>query len=64
MRFIVVLQDFVSFLVLQSSRRGREIWFLYFCFCSEFHVSVYRSLTLPRSAMGWSIEYDCGISWS
>ena len=32
--------------------------------CCECHDTGYRSLTLLRGAMGWSVVCDCGISWS
>ena len=31
---------------------------------SECHITVFRSLTLPRIAVGWSVVFDCGIYWS
>ena len=46
----IVLQCFVSFLVLKSSRCGRESWLLYFC-CVLNVMSLYRSLALPHGSM-------------
>ena len=45
---------------------AREEMVGYFTLCNEFYVAVssYRSLSLHRGAMGWSVVYDCGISWS
>ena len=53
---------FVSFLVLQSSWRGREpVALLYVlrmsCYCIF-------SVTLPYGVVGWSAVCDYGISWS
>ena len=55
---------FMSFLVLQSSWRGREragffafIVFWMSCYCKCL-------VALPRGAVYWSAVYDCGISWS
>ena len=59
----LVMQSFVSFRVLQSSRWGSESWLLYFffflilCSCNVF-------LPLPPGALGWSAVCDCGSSWS
>ena len=58
-----VVQCFGSFLVLWSSRWGRESWLLYFitflmpCGC-------YCSLSLPHGAVVWSVVCGCDISWS
>ena len=41
----------------------RELISLLLLYC-EYHVAGYRSFTLPRGAMGWSVVCDCGISWS
>ena len=66
-RFCVVLcfsmHYFMSFLVLQSSWRGRESWLL--CFF-VFWMSCYfkSSVALLHSAVGWAAVCDCGISWS
>ena len=52
----------MPFLVLQSSRWGRESWLLYFncismsCDCC--------SVSLPRGAVGWSVVCDSDICWS
>ena len=51
-----VVHYFVSFLVLQSSRWGRESWLL--CFL----VSRDCCVALPHDAMGSSAVCDCGIS--
>ena len=45
------------------SLRKRELVAL-LLLCSECHCRYYRSFTLPRGAMGWSVLCDCGISWS
>ena len=58
-----VLQYFVPFLVLLSSRGGRESWLLYFCCVLNVMVLLF-SLNLPYDAMDWSVLCDCGISWS
>ena len=56
------MQNFVYFLILQSSRWEREspgcfsfivFWMSYRC---------YRSLPLTYGAAGWSVVYECGIS--
>ena len=53
----------MSFLVLQPSRWGKESWLLYFdCLLMSFDCLC--SLALPRVAVGWSAERDCGIIWS
>ena len=58
-----VLQYFVSLLVLQSSRLGRESGLLYLsCFLNV--MSLVRSFPLSYGAMGWSVECDYGISSS
>ena len=60
-----VLQYFVSFLVLQSSRWGRESYLLYFC-CVLIVMSL-LSLFDSSSQRQWmvgSIVCDCGIFWS
>ena len=57
-----VIQYLVSFLVLKSSLRGRKGWWFTLkvfllsrvCLCS---------VSIPRSAMGWSVVYDCVFSW-
>ena len=45
---------YVSFLVLQTSRRGRESWLL----CNYVYVAV-NVLSLPRGAVGWSAVCNC-----
>ena len=52
---------FMSFLVLQSSWRWSE---MVCCALIVFHGSCYCgcSVALPRTAVGWSVVYDCGIS--
>ena len=52
----LVLQYFVSFLVLKSSRWRRESCLLYFC-CA-------LNVMCPRGAIGLSVVCDYGISWS
>ena len=54
------MQYLVSFLVLQSSRWGRERWLLKNCFVCD---GTANAMSLPRGAMGWSAVCDCGISW-
>ena len=56
-----VVYYLVSFLVLQSSRWGRESWLLYLnCLLMSFD---YKSfVSLPRGTVGWSAVCDCGIS--
>ena len=49
---------FVSILVLQSSRWGRESWLL----CFVFLVSHDCYVALPLDATGLSAVCDCGIS--
>ena len=56
-----VVRYFVSILVLQSSRWGRESWLL--CFVS-FPMSHDCCVALPYGAMGLSAFFYCGISWS
>ena len=53
---------FVSFLVLQSSRRGREMASCFAFFVLQMSCYCKRSVTLPHGAMGWPAVYDCGIS--
>ena len=59
--FVLSIYYFESFLVLQSSSRGRESWLLSFnvlrmsCCCE-------CSVTLSRGTMGWSSVCNCGIS--
>ena len=60
--FVFVLQYFVSFLVLLSSRWGRQSWLL-ILLCSECYVLVIV-LGLPLGAMGWSVVCHCDISLS
>ena len=60
--FCFVLQYFVSFLVLQSSPRERELLFLLFC-CVRMLCHCFRSFTLPRFAVVRSVLCNCGISW-
>ena len=55
----LVMQYFVSFLVLQSSHWGRESWLLYFN-CLLAVTCQLVSLSLPRGAMGWSAVCVCG----
>ena len=52
-----VVHCFVSFLVLQSSRLGREGWLLYFVFL----VSCDCYVALPCGAVGWSAVCDCAM---
>ena len=59
---LAFLQYFVPFLVLQSSRLGRESRLLYF-FVFLMLCRCYCSLTFPHGAMGWSIVCYCGIYW-
>ena len=56
-----VLQYLVSFLVLQSSGRGRESWLLYFC-CSECHVAVII-LLLFLAVLWVGLLYVRGLIW-
>ena len=51
-----VLQYFESFLVLKSSCWRRESWLLYLC--------CVLNVMFPRSAMGWSVVCDYGMSWT
>ena len=55
-----VMQYLVSFLCLQSSRRGREIWLLYF----SCMFAVMRLLMFCDSSLWVSAVCECGISWS
>ena len=58
-----VSQNFLSFLVLQSSRWGGvDGCFTFVAF--NMPCRCYRSLILHRGAVGWSVVCDCGISWS
>ena len=52
-----VLQYFVSFLVVQPSRWGRESWLLYVC-CVLNVMSLLWILTLPRGAIGLFVVCD------
>ena len=53
-----VVRNFMSVLILQSSRWGRESWLL--CFVSLPGVSC--CVALPRDATGLSAVCNCGIS--
>ena len=39
----------------------RAVCFTFVVFRMSCHCN--RSLTLPHGVIGWSIVYDCGISW-
>ena len=60
-----VLQYLLSFMLFFQffSLGKREMVALLLLF-SECHITVSRSLTLPRIAVGWSVVFDCGIYWS
>ena len=58
-----VFQYFVFFQVLQLSHWGRESWLLYFYYIVNV-MSLLSFFDFPHSAMGWSVVYDCDISWS
>ena len=55
-----VMQYLVSFLCLQSSRRGREIWLLYF----SFMFAVMRLLMFCDSSLWVYAVCEYGIAWS
>ena len=55
---------FMSFLVLQSSWRGRENWLLCFCLLDGMFCYCKWSVALPHGAVCWSAVCDPGISWS
>ena len=57
-----IVQYLMLFLVLQSSRWGRELIVLL-----QLHLmpcDCQCSVALPHGAMGWSAVCDGGISWS
>ena len=51
----------LSFLVLQSSCRGKESWLLCF-YCLTDACYSKCTVALPHGAVGWSGLCDCGIS--
>ena len=60
----LVMQYFVSFLVLQSSHWGRESWQHYFYCLLDSMWLLWFFATLPCGAVGWSAVCDCALSWS
>ena len=52
----------MSFLVVQSSGRERESWFLIFNCLLAVDASV--MCILLHGALNWSAVCDCGVSWS
>ena len=58
-----IFQYFVSILVLQSARWGRESWLFYVY--SDLNVKSLLSFLTPSCvAMSWSLVCDCDISLS
>ena len=58
----IVLQYFVSFLVLQSSRLGKESWLLYFC-CVLYVMSLLSFFDSSSRCHGLVCRNYCN-SWS
>ena len=56
-----VMHYFVSFIVLQSSWRGRESWLLCY-FVLQMYCYSKCSVALPHGAVGWSAVCDCVFS--
>ena len=56
-----VMQYFVSFLVLLTGEENADYFIFIVLLMSH---GCYCYLPLPHSAVGWSIVYDCIISWS
>ena len=59
-----VMQYLVSFLVLQSSHRKIEGWFMWLLYSNCGFAVDEICLFLACSAIGWSGVCNCGISWS
>ena len=53
----------MSFLGFHSPRLGGEGWLFYFCDLLNVTFFCCHSLSLPQSAVGWSLVYEYGISW-
>ena len=58
-RFVMHYLHVVSFLVLQSYRRGRAVCFTFIV--SLVSCDCHCSVALPHGAVGWSAVFVCGI---